>query len=242
MDLSLLPHLSDEALREEAQRRGIATAHESRDAIIAAIRESERPKPEARAAEKRGMFGAARKLLGRVIRGVLEREPSPPRPVAPPEPREPIPTRAMAELLIDQDHLQRAIGILSTLDGDDARARLAEIEARLVRSRLTKAAAAHRSFGVAILGERGARAVTWRVEASGVARARALLGRDGELTLRIVTVEVNVDHAVTSRSRDRGPIEARGFELLDVEPGARIVISVGLRAGDRFVSIVHTAG
>ncbi|HJL14805.1 MAG TPA: hypothetical protein RMH99_04065, partial [Sandaracinaceae bacterium LLY-WYZ-13_1] len=40
MDLSLLPHLSDDALRAEAARRGLEVAGLERDGIIAAIRAS----------------------------------------------------------------------------------------------------------------------------------------------------------------------------------------------------------
>jgi len=255
MDLSLLAHLSDEALRVEAKRRGIATTAKSREAIIALIREHERPrttKPEPnmpapresepkRSKGRRGVFGVARQLFGRVIKRVLEPERPPPPAAGSPVAREPIPTRTMAELLIDQGQLERAIAILASLGDDGARTRLAEIESRLAKSRLEKAAAAHRRDGVAILSERGVRAVVWRVDEAGLARARALLRAEGQLTLRIVTVEADAALAVSNRSEDRGPIEQSGFELLETGPGARLVVSVGLREADRFVSVAHTA-
>lgn len=242
MDLKLLTHLSEEALRMEARRRGISVVGKSRDAIVDAIREDARPKPV-----NRGMLGAARALLGRVVRKVLVRD-DPVAAVAErrtPEPavaREPIPTRTMAELLIDQGHLERAIGILRGLGDDDARARLRAVESRLIRERLQKVAGAHTDRGVAIYAERDSRAVGWAIDELGIRRARALLGTDGELTLRIVTVEADAAHAVSSRRVDRSPIERRGSQLLDAGPAARLVISVGLCSGDRFVSIAHAAG
>ena len=255
MDLKLLIHLSEEALRTEARRRGIAVAGKSREAIIDAIREDAEPRPA-----NRSVLGTARALLGRVVRKVrwMGAAPGDPAsrvipvlvrddPIATKTPgpvvaREPIATRTMAELLIDQGHLERAIGILRGLGDDSAKDRLREVESRLTRERLQKVAAAHSDHGVAIFAERDARAVGWNIDEPGIRRARALLGTDGELTLRIVTVEADPAHAVSSRRVDRGPIERRGAALLDAGPAARLVISVGLCSGDRFVSIAHAAG
>ncbi|HEY8428645.1 MAG TPA: hypothetical protein VIL20_09735, partial [Sandaracinaceae bacterium] len=83
MDLTLLPHLSERALREEAARRGIPTEGLDRAALVDAIRAHEAraateppPAPAPAGRTERGPLGAARAILGRVMdlaRSALER-------------------------------------------------------------------------------------------------------------------------------------------------------------------------
>jgi hypothetical protein len=80
----------------------------------------------------------------------------------------------------------------------------------------------------------------WRVGADAIQRARAVLGAHGELALRVVTVRVEDGLFVRTETLDHGPIGSVGIWTAPLAPGAaRYVSSVGLRSGDRFVSIVH---
>lgn len=177
-------------------------------------------------------------LLTRVISGLtgaVER----PR-VAPPK-DEPIPTRAMAELYIEQGHLERAAAILRALDGSDAGTRLSEVEAMQARERLMRALAEGRGEPGVTLARDGAHcAIAWVLDEAGVARARALVA-DGELTLRVVRVSASVSGQVERAQTDHTIRELRGAEVVEATPGARLIVSVGLRAGERFASIAHAA-
>lgn len=258
MDLTLLPHLSERALREEAARRGIPTEGLDRAALVDAIRAHEAraateppPAPAPAGRTERGPLGAARAILGRVMdlaRSALERRSEPP-PPPPSAPDEPIKTRSMARVLEEQGHLARALAIVRELAQRDADPELAEWRARLERKlaleELRERAHAlleRRGAFVEVLAAEGARAVVWCVDDAGLARARALLGEDGALTLRIICVVAHPDYSVETRQEDRRPLEPTGYAILDAEPGAKVVASVGLAAGERFVSAAHGAG
>ncbi len=261
MDLSLLPHLSDRALREEAERRGIGAEGLDRAQLMDAIRAHEGramtvppgdapspfaatipPEPEPR--------GRGQSILDRVIglaRGAIRRRSEPPR--AAEEAPEPIETRSMARLLEQQGHLERALAIVRKLEERDADAELRAWRERLERSIAQSAlrdrarARLERSGTFAeVIAERGARAIVWRVDDEGLARGRELLGAKGALTLRVIRVLAHPDHSVESRQEDRRPLEASGFAIIDSEPSAKIVASVGVADGERFVSIAHAAG
>jgi hypothetical protein len=143
MDLSLLDHLSDRALREEAERRGLSVEGMERGEIVRAIRAHEGSAmtvppgygpeahgdtlPPARAkTEIKGPVGAARAILDRVVS--IARNAIPPRKSEPPAsaPRksdpppvpgedEPIRTRSMARVLEEQGHYDRALAIVRDL-------------------------------------------------------------------------------------------------------------------------------
>jgi hypothetical protein len=82
----------------------------------------------------------------------------------------------------------------------------------------------------------------WRVGSDAIHRARAVLGAHGELALRVITVRVEEGLFVHTDTLDHGPIDSSGDWTAPLEPNAaRYVSSVGLRSGDRFVSIVHAA-
>jgi hypothetical protein len=95
---------------------------------------------------------------------------------------------------------------------------------------------------VEVLAEGAMRAIAWRIDDAGLARARALLGADGALTLRVVRVLAHPDHSVESRQEDRRPLEASGYAIIEGAARAKIVASVGLAQGERFVSVAHAAG
>lgn len=80
----------------------------------------------------------------------------------------------------------------------------------------------------------------WQVTDAGLARARAVLGAPGELAVRVVAVRTETGALVRTEITDHGPVAASGDWLAPLEPGAaRYVSSIGLRHGERFVSIAH---
>lgn len=271
MDLSLLPHLSERALREEAERRGIVAAELERDGLIAAIRQHEsrlltvppsaaRPdaarldaaRPDATRTDatpgpseaQRSPLRAARSLFGRVVglaRSALDKKSEAPPPAEP----EPIRTRSLARLLEDQGHLGRALTIVRELSAeapsDPELERWAAHLERRIAERALQARVA-RVRGVEITPTHGLRGVAWSVDEAGIDRGRALLGAEGALTLRVVRVLAHPDRRVESQQEDQPLTSTSGSTLLDAPPNARLIVSVGLSDSERFVSIAHAAG
>lgn len=87
-------------------------------------------------------------------------------------------------------------------------------------------------------GARGALKVRWAVAAEELRLASGLIEEGAVLCLRVVSFGAGRDH-VTREVQDRPSIAAQGeCELTRPEEG-RAVVSIGLRAGGRFVSIAH---
>ncbi len=96
------------------------------------------------------------------------------------------------------------------------------------------------SVDAAVIGPDRVR-VRWRIAASNVERARFLIER-GTLCARAVVVSANERHMVSSRVHDHEPIEERGeWVVAALPPGARVTVAIGLKLGESFVSIAHTA-
>ena len=263
MDLTLLPHLSERALREEAERRGITFEGLERDALVTAIRAHESRlmtvppahhpvayaptvPPAPAVDDPPSALSAARSLLGKVVglaRSALERRSEPPPASVASAPDEPIRTRSLARLLEDQGHLERALAMVRELaaasSGDEELARWAEHLERKIAESVLGARAAR--LGVEIVEAAGRRGAVWKIDEAGLGRARALLGAEGELTLRVVRIVRGADYRVESRQEDRRPLEPSGWALLDAPPGTRLVVSVGLAEDARFVSIAHAS-
>jgi len=265
VDLSLLPHLSDDALRREARRLGISETGLDREALIGAIRDAETrataPTPREHStpsalagarspAEPRsGALETARALLGSVLgmaKSALDRR-ALPEAIAEP-PKEPIRTRTMARLLLQQGHEERALSILRELartrpEDSGLSAEIADLERRIderdLRERCTAMLEVRAGSFCAVVSAGALRAAVWRVDEAGHTRARTLLGSPGALTLRTISVVARSDYAVHSERSDRRPLEPSGWAHLDVDAGARVVVSVGLAEDDRFVSIAH---
>jgi len=161
-------------------------------------------------------------LLNKVISGIAG-DRSEATAAAAPREDEPIRTRTMAEVLVDQGHLERAIGILRELDGDDVVARRLELQARLACT-----------AGVTLRREGAAAGIAWKLDDVGVERARLVLGSDGALALRVVRVGSDG----RARTEDSA-VEVVDSVGLEVSVGDVLVVSVGVRDGDRFVSIAH---
>ncbi len=175
-------------------------------------------------------------LLSKVVdfaRGVSAAEPA--RASDETLPDEPIRTKTMAELLVEQGHLERAVAIYRALDGEEER--LHELERRLALDELARQALGA-SDGVGLVRQDDACAVAWRVDRAGLARARAVLGTDGQLTLRVVRIGHRQEGALRSH-HDRDASVRSGVALVDALASDRVVASVGLLDGDRFVSIAH---
>lgn len=82
--------------------------------------------------------------------------------------------------------------------------------------------------------------LSWQVNDADAQRARALLGHHGELALRVVTVRADPAKIVKSEITEHGPLAASGaWTLLLPGPDANCVSAIGVRHGERFVSIVH---
>lgn len=266
VDLTLLSHLSDDALVTEARRRGLTAEGQTRDALIAAIRGAAVPTPrEAQtsvepsfdpSASGNSPLRTARALFGRVVtiaRTALERretEPAPPPTGFDAPIHEPIRTRSMADLLISQGHAERGRDMLRALVRDkpsDAAlaARLHEVDARLSEEALARDAKRALDEGVdafvTLLTHGKARAVVWRLDALRTTRGRALLGGDGLPTLRVVRIVAHPDHSVESHRDDRALEGTSGFTRIEAEPDARLVVSIGLKHAERFVSMLHAS-
>jgi hypothetical protein len=93
---------------------------------------------------------------------------------------------------------------------------------------------------VQVTVERGSTlAIRWNVTTLGVDRARMVLGEEGTLAVRVVII-TRGDTDITSIPVEHTPVPITGQTWLDeVTPGALCVAAVGLRSGDRFVSITH---
>jgi hypothetical protein len=83
----------------------------------------------------------------------------------------------------------------------------------------------------------GLLALRWAVTKAEVARAEAQLAGNPVLCVRVVTFSKGRD-AVLREVQDRPGVDLTGDCEIS-EPPSRAVVSLGLRAGDRFVSIAH---
>ena len=82
--------------------------------------------------------------------------------------------------------------------------------------------------------------VRWEISEQAAARARSLLGSDGELAVRLVSVRADPTHVVLSDVTEHGPIDAAGEWVAELASAdTHCVTSVGVRDAGRFVSIVH---
>jgi hypothetical protein len=80
----------------------------------------------------------------------------------------------------------------------------------------------------------------WSVTEAGQLRAGAVLGERGELALRIISIQPDPERVVRSQITEHGPVGEQGqWQAPALAPGARCFAAVGLRAGNRFVAIVH---
>jgi hypothetical protein len=82
--------------------------------------------------------------------------------------------------------------------------------------------------------------LSWQISQQSAERAQRLLGSPGELALRVVAVRADATRVVTSEITDHGPIPPSGeWHMVLPSADAQCVSAVGLRHGERFVSIAH---
>jgi hypothetical protein len=82
--------------------------------------------------------------------------------------------------------------------------------------------------------------VRWQVSEQAAARARSLLGSDGELAVRLVSVRADPAHVVRSEVTEHGPITHEGEWVAELaSEDTHCVAAIGVRNAGRFVSIVH---
>lgn len=85
--------------------------------------------------------------------------------------------------------------------------------------------------------ERGGLKLAWSISDEQLARARALIDPEAVLCVRVVSYSPLRDD-VLREVQDRPGVDAEGSCEVGALSG-RGLVSVGLRAGERFVSIVH---
>jgi hypothetical protein len=168
---------------------------------------------------------------------------------------EPIRTRTMARLLAAQGHRERALLIYEELLAQNSADRAIQDEADAVRRGevLLEPHLPEPSYSaerwalpgaddrLACEGDPGAGLlVRWSVTEGGQLRAGAVLGERGELALRIISIQSDPERVVRSQITEHGPVGEHGeWRAPALAPGARCFAAVGLRAGNRFVAIVH---
>ncbi len=85
----------------------------------------------------------------------------------------------------------------------------------------------------------GAIVVRWSVFESDVSAARSLLEVDGTLVVRLVSFSADPQAFVRREVVDLPAATSAGYVTVQRPEQERLVVSVGLLAGEQFVSIVH---
>jgi hypothetical protein len=164
-------------------------------------------------------------------------------------PPEPIRTRTMARLLSSQGHHARALTIYRELaaaapgDSDLARETAECAERAAVSAGPRRDETRELVFGndevVSVRADETSVLVSWEVSERGIARAERLLARPGELTARLVLVVPDAAQVIRTELRERRVERMGEWLVANLPSDARTTASVGLRAGDAFVSIAH---
>jgi len=247
-----LDRWSREELQAEATRRGIPNASAmDRAALVRALR---------RLSRFPAALTTARSLINNLVQRVRTAlpgsgpppmpprpdRPSPPRsPTPTPVPQEPILTQTMAGVLAAQGHDERALAIYDHLLHRSPQDRDLATAAERVRERLRGAGETGSKRNVdqvVAVPVRGAILVSWQVGPGAIARSRTVLGADGELSARLLVVTPDPAEGARTLLRELRPAKSEGEWLVDdIPPEGKITAAVGLTAGDRFVSVAHSA-
>jgi hypothetical protein len=194
--------------------------------------------------------------------GTFRVAPLPPPPVfaaKPPSTRtfveEPIRTVSMARLLAAQGHRERSLAIYEELIAQNSEDASLRDEAQALRrgesTELPPLSAPPEASEADALPDAGDRLwcegeptqgmrLRWALSEHGQRRARAVLGRDGELAIRLVSIAFDPIRVVRSEITEHGPIDASGeWTAPALTDSARCFAAVGLRHGKRFVAVVH---
>jgi hypothetical protein len=168
---------------------------------------------------------------------------------------EPIRTHSMARLLAAQGHRERALAIYEELlaqNSEDVGLRQeAEsvrqgrpIDPPLLPDRLRDIERAALPDSDDLLRCEGdvhsGLQLRWHITEGGLRRARAVLGSEGDLAVRLVAIRPHPEQVVRSEITEHGPVAADdAWQSPAVPDAARCFAAVGVRDGDRFVAIVH---
>lgn len=85
----------------------------------------------------------------------------------------------------------------------------------------------------------GAVVVRWSIHETDIVAARALLPRDGNLIVRLVSFAADARTFVRREVADLPAATSTGYVTVQRPEQERLVVSIGLLAGEQFVSIVH---
>lgn len=247
-------------LRARLPLSGSRAAHDPREPV-------ERPPAAQRAAAARAQAGAPGRRTPTVEPPPSPVSPEP-QPVAAPRRaassvspstrtfvEEPIRTHSMARLLAVQGHRERALAIYAELLAQNSEDEALRREAQAVREGrrvepqllpdppagfdrvvLPEVSDVLRCEGTPATGLR----LHWQISEDGQRRARAVLGRGGELAVRVVAIRPDPVQVVCSEVTEHGPVAADGgWQSPALPDAARCFAAVGLRDGDHFVAIVH---
>lgn len=168
---------------------------------------------------------------------------------------EPIRTVSMARLLAAQGHRERSLAIYEELIAQNSEDASLRDEAQALRrgepAELPPLSAPPESAEHDAWPDAGDRLwcegepaegmrLRWALSEHGQQRARAVLGRDGELAIRLVSIAFDPIRVVRSEITEHGPIDASGeWTAPALTDSARCFAAVGLRHGERFVAVVH---
>jgi hypothetical protein len=168
---------------------------------------------------------------------------------------EPIRTRTMARLLAAQGHRERALLIYEELLAQNSEDSEMQDEADAVRrgEPVQEGQLPEPHFGserwslpdadnrLTCTGDASeGLLLRWSVSEAGQLRASAVLGEHGEIALRIISIQPDPERVVRSQITEHGPVAEHGeWRAPALLAGARCFAAVGLRAGNRFVAIVH---
>ncbi len=159
----------------------------------------------------------------------------------------PLATATLARLLASQGKLALAVEVADRVlaEGEDealsgARRQWVErLAAEVSEARMDRGAEVECRLDVA---SEGGLTCGWRVDPVSVRRAERYLGAEGvaRLALRLVTWRASADGRLV-REQAEWPIEASNGvrHVSGVPSGSRVVAAVGVRRGERFVSVAH---
>ena len=172
---------------------------------------------------------------------------------------EPIRTVSMARLLAAQGHRERALAIYEELIAQNSEDASLQDEAQALRlgqpAQLPPLSfppdAPADAVSAPVFPDDGDRLwcegqpaqglrLRWALSENGQQRARAVLGSEGELAIRVVSIAFDPVRVVRSEITEHGPIDASGeWTAPALNDSARCFAAVGLRQGQRFVAVVH---
>ncbi|MFI5309347.1 MAG: hypothetical protein ACHQ53_18475 [Polyangiales bacterium] len=168
---------------------------------------------------------------------------------------EPIRTRSMARLLAVQGHKERALAIYAELIEQQTESPALREEAEAVRrgdpieapvlpapgAELERPSAPDAGDILSSEGEPSTGLLLrWHITEPGLRRARAVLGSEGELAVRVISIRPDDERVVRSEITEHAPVDASGeWQTPPLAAAVRCFAAAGLRQGDRFVAIVH---